>query len=86
MQTPVEVASAEPLAEVGGPGQQVRRGLEVASKEPGGCNSGRHDLGIQHAPLRALFVTTRPEPIIDEAVCSDNSGVHRSGAVRERVS
>ena len=83
---PVEVASAEPLAKVGGPCQQVRRALEVASKEPGGCDSGRHDLGIQHAPLRALFVTTRPEPTIDEAVCSDNSGVHRPGVLKERVS
>ena len=86
VQPPVELATAQPLTEIRARFQKVGCVLKVAAKEASGDNGGGHHLCIGDTPLRAFFVATAAEPIIDQAVCSDDSGVHGSGRLRERVS
>ena len=86
MQPPVELATAQPLAEIRVRFQEVGCVLNVAAEEASGDNGDGHHLRIKGTPLRAIFVATAAEPIIDQAVCSDDSGVHGSGRLRERVS
>ena len=85
MEPPVEAAPTEPVAEVGTPGEQVRGRLEVASEEASGYNGGGHHFRVGDDALRAFTVAASTEPNARRTVSRNDSGVHETKRLRERV-
>src|SRR6056297_3284500 len=80
---PVESTWTEPASEVFLLFQQLRSHQKVAAEEASGYNRGRHHFRVGNRPLLAFLMAAGLEPIIDEAVNGSDSGVHRTGRLRE---
>ena len=83
MKPPIEAAPAESTSELHRLGKQVEPVFEVSPEEASSCDRGDHHLGVTDATLRAFLMATSSEPIIDETVRGYDSGMHRTGQLRE---
>jgi hypothetical protein len=76
VQAPVVLASAEPIGQVALLKEHRLSSPEVAV-EKAGCSQGDgNDLGVDKCALGAFLMAPGSEPIIDQAVHSNDSGVH----------
>jgi hypothetical protein len=84
MQAPVVLAPAESVSEVALLKKHRLSGPEVVVEKAGRSQGDGDDFGVDECALVALLVPAGPEPIIDEAVHSNDRGVH-GRSVREKV-
>jgi len=84
MEPPVEAASAESSSKVGRAFEQVLGSLEIAAEEASGHDRGGHHLRIGDPSLRTFLMAAGSEPIVGKAVHGNDSGVHKTGDLRER--